>query len=65
MRQMADLEEEHIMHILSLPQVESYILGVQDCKKNGSSNDHFLCDIHYQQGFANQSRMCKLNYKST
>jgi hypothetical protein len=59
MRQMADLEDEHKLHILSLVQVESYLLGVEDCKRNGSSNEHFLRDRHYQQGFANQSALTR------
>ena len=59
MRQMTDLEDEHKLHILSLVQVESYLLGVEDCKRNGSSNEHFLRDRHYQQGFANQSALTR------
>ena len=56
---MTDLEDEHKLHILSLVQVESYLLGVEDCKRNGSSNEHFLRDRHYQQGFANQSALTR------
>ena len=51
---LAALEDKHKLEILNLIQVEDYLLGVQDCKKLGRLNPHFLRNRHYQTGFGNQ-----------
>ena len=51
---LAALEDEHKLAMLSFISVQDYLLGQEDCKRNGRSNPDFLRNRHYQTGFGNQ-----------